>query len=238
MLSKACMEYDVGNEFYHKAIANALWILFGDHGQKPLVRQIVEKSTTPIVMYDSAGPFNVHNLMDTHNLIMQGMGFFDGKPVSKYFPLYDNIGTESQFLSSQKFVRLSDWWGKQTVLASSSLKSPRYKRSNLVQIVRNKSGGAHFDYEVTELDRVFGETAGPFEVVSNLSQTNVKQSRNIETGSINSALGAMIRQIGHEAIRSIEVNPLLFGSVNLNYYFPKPFDELIQSHKKQCSVEI
>lgn len=197
LLVSDCLDYDNGNEAKYKRIATSLWVLFGVGGQNSIIGHFQRHLKTRIMMLDTCEPINRNNLMDSFNLIMMGIGIREGKQEAKYFPIMDNdlpSGT-----TWPKRVKVSDWWDGKAVLMIQSIKS-KFTRANLVKLVRNEMGGAHFEAQISELEILYGKHGGPF--FASIKPPLIGEKMTTGKSFDNSALGAQIRQIGHEALRT------------------------------------
>ena len=219
LLISDCHDYDNGSEAKYKRIATSLWVLFGAGGQTSIVSQLQRRLNARFDFLDTCKPISPHNLMDSFNLIGMMVGIKDGKQFSIYMPIFDQY--PSIDINSPKWdtiIKYSIWWDKKKVIKIVSRNS-FYTRSNLVKTVRNQMGGAHFDEVISEIEEFYGKNAGPFIVGNSMNVTNMNkiQGRPFD----NSALGANIRQIAHEAIRSFQQYEAMLGRLPL-YNYPNP----------------
>jgi hypothetical protein len=224
LLLDACSSYDQGNERQHKNIANQLWILFGNSGQQSLVSQIVGKTRVPLQMFNSCPPYSPQNLMDSFNLIMMMMSFENGVPKNMYLPILDGTSALHGPDEQKNWLKLKSWWSNNKVLVRPQEAAGKYTRENLVRLVRNTMGGAHFDPQAHELELAYGQNAGPMRAMTG-HMPNIGQQAEVGRPLDNSALAAQIRQIGHEALRSFQHGAIDLSIPYFAYDVPRRFGE-------------
>lgn len=208
-LRHSCAEYDKGNEWQAKNLANVAYLLLhGDGGRKnPLLRQLGMRSSLKLIStlkrHDGAdlnfasGSFS--NLLSITITIPE----LPQKRVSSEVILTDeaksspvlNTKGESAFYGTLKF---NDWYGESIVPYDWSQMS----RKNLIFAIRSQDGGSHYDSKLS--DNSYLETKlNPIRRISPitirpLGMEAPKENEHGDMKSSNNTALAMMRQVAWE----------------------------------------
>jgi hypothetical protein len=180
--------YDAGTVSEAKRLAATVYILVHDGKRQTisLLTQLGVRDQMPFVA--SAPPVNDRNLVSDMPLTMVSAGPNE----ARLLPLLD------QGPHFSRWIRFTDWWNE-AVLRDANL-GHTLIRKELVQILRNKEGGGHFDEEladqayITISDKDFG-----WKFVTPEGEKTIDPGAHLAT----------MRQIAWEVERSIEKAKIL-----------------------------
>lgn len=184
-MKQSAASYDNGFEDEAKRLAVVIRVLVHDTKNSTSLLTLLNKKD--MKFYDSSIPYHPENLAPYNGLIMMRMSTQEG--ASYVAPLDDGPPTRSR----TKKIPFNTWWENMFVIKDQNGKT--FTRKDLVLNTVNKDGGAHID---PSLDEAFAN-------LSRFNSLGWKFFRNnIEDDFSNSPVSASIRQIAHEALKTLK----------------------------------
>lgn len=149
-LEASSKAFDNGDRWEALRLATAVCILVHDGGGKSLLAQLnVQRSARFILV---TRPVSMQNLLLESPLVYQGIATGSTLTTAQYVPY---LGEDP---SHKRTLNLTQWWNE-IVLRSGTL---QMKRRELVLMLRNKEGGAHFDDKIENPSYLALTQPGPF----------------------------------------------------------------------------
>ena len=203
LLREHCAQFDSGKQLYAKPIANLLRMLLHNHGSSnALLAQLHMLQTTRWL--DTAGVMVPGNLASSNNLAWMTATVVNnlGDTTPSWTPILDDYAHKTSFNRRTAFgvarvqnagrrLLFDEWWAEMPVIRQPGVFD--YTRRYLVLELAQTDGGVHVD-------------PGLREDYFRLTRTNAiggvseNSTGDIEMGS---PIGAAVRQIAHEVIRSL-----------------------------------
>lgn len=174
LLKEHVFVFDAGNEKIYREIVRVLYVLLYDRGTSiSLLRQLGKMNHR---FTDTSGTFSKSQLAPG-DFVMQ----IAGSVPAKFKAPLDSLGG----INPATKVHFEKWWTK---LVLFDQKGNTFSRKELVVMIRNQEGVAHFDPEIDEayadLDENIGWKSSP------------------DNTPVEGAALAAIRQIAHEVLKS------------------------------------
>jgi len=184
-MKQSANSYDNGFEDEAKRLAVAIRLLLHDTPKSTSLLTLLNKKN--INFYDSALPYDPHNLLTYSGLTMMRLSTKEG--ASYVAPLDEGAPTRSK----TRKIAFNTWWNGMFVVKDKHGKT--FTRKELVLNTANTDGGAHVD---PELDVAY----------ANLSRFNSLGwkvfRRDIVDDFRNSPVLPSVRQITHEVLKTLK----------------------------------
>jgi len=208
----SCHSYDRG--FIDEAIRIAIIIRVLLYDTPKSTSMMTHLNMKNMLIYDTAGEYDPHNLVSHHGLI--GLRFGSNK--GDYVPKLGEV-------SNKPKVSLDDWWNKIVLVDKCKNK---FTRGELVLTVANKDGGAHVDAKLDKayVDLTKNDSLGWYFEYSDGTKKSLETKPHLPS----------IRQMAHEMISSLEDEfPEYFGLDNFNLNLSKNSIEFISQQQNKLN---
>lgn len=203
LLREHCEQFDSGKELYAKPIAAILRTLLHHHGSsRALLAQVGMLESTRWL--DTAGHMMPGNLASSNNLAWMAATVINelGDTAPSWKPHLDDYEYKTAFNRKTAFglvrvqnagrrLSFDEWWAEMPVIRQPGIFD--YTRKYLVLELAQTDGGVHVDpglredyYRLTRTNAIGG--------------VSINSTGDVEMGS---PIGAAVRQIAHEVIRSL-----------------------------------
>lgn len=201
-LVTSALAYDRGNVAEAKRLSLTVRVLLhSTRRQASLLQQLDVLET--MRFQDSAGDLSPDNLVPESPMTQMEVG-----PANRFLPLLD----ESTSFRPVQYRSFTEWWHQPIVEDS---RKQKFDRKSLILTMADRDGGAHVDTKIDALYRLFrlGSISGWGYDRDQRILTNYARIDEQDVKLIPHQVSAIIRQMAHEVIRSIEVQfPALAGT--------------------------